>query len=246
MYALDPNFDSTLGTITASGGGTVVKASQIGVVGGYNANTGAVITPNPRTGIVPSDDPQSYVPAPPSGNCVKQGNYHVTGGWLDPGTYCGGMTMNAGGVITMHPGVDYIDGGGVTINGGANVQGSGIIVYNSFDNKHNYAGISIAGSASVTLSAPTSGPLEGILFFQDRSVPAGGPGSSIGGGAAQTYEGTLYFPTTSLTYTGGCSTSAKYTIIVTDTLTVSGNITLNDHYSALADGSPIKGAVLAQ
>lgn len=270
VYVLDPNSDPTLGTmtasggaaitascgiivdspsstaLTASGGGTSIKASQIAIVGGWDTNSGASITPTPKTGIIPGDDPLAYIPEPSAGNCIKQGNYHVTGGTLSPGTYCGGITMNAGAVITMSPGVYYINGGGLTINGGANVQGSGVTIYNSFDGNHKYQGISIAGSASVALSAPTSGPLEAILFFQDRSVSDGSPGSSIGGGAAQSYEGALYFPTTSLTYSGGSSTSAKYTIIVADTFTASGGITLNDDYSSLADGSPIKGATLAE
>lgn len=270
VYVLDPNSDASLGemtasggatvkascgiivdsasstALTASGGGTSVKASQIAIVGGWSTNSGAVISPIPRTGIIPGDDPLSYVPEPSQGTCLKQGNYHVTGGTLYPGTYCGGMTINAGAVTTMNPGVYFIDGGGLTINGGANVRGSGVTIYNSFDGNHRYQGISIDGSAIVALSAPTSGPLEAMLFFQDRSVPQGSPGSSIGGGAAQSYEGALYFPTTSLSYSGGSSTAAKYTIIVADMLTISGGVTLNDDYSSLADGSPIKAATLAE
>jgi hypothetical protein len=52
-------------------------------------------------------------------------------------------------------------------------------------------------------------------------------------------NGTLYFPTTALTFMGG--SSSAYTIIVADTVNFSGGATLNNNYSSLPGGSPVKG-----
>jgi hypothetical protein len=52
-------------------------------------------------------------------------------------------------------------------------------------------------------------------------------------------NGTLYFPTTALTFMGG--SASAYTIIVADTVNFSGGATLNNNYSALPGGSPVKG-----
>jgi hypothetical protein len=90
---------------------------------------------------------------------------------------------------------------------------------------------------------PTSGTYEGILFFQDRSVPVGSKGSTITGASGSTFDGAIYFSTTAVAYSGS-SSSDGYTIIVADTVSISGNSTLGDNYSSLADGDPIKATAL--
>ena len=66
-----------------------------------------------------------------------------------------------------------------------------------------------------------------------------GATSSFSGGASAILNGTLYFPTTGLSYSGG--SSSAYTIIVADTVNFSGGATLNNNYSSLPGGSPVKG-----
>lgn len=274
IFDLDPHASGALGTMTASGGaalkancgiivdsdsstavtasgtGTVIQGSHVGIVGSYSLTSGAVIIPTPQTGIIAADDPLLYVPQPvPPNSCAKKSSgvhWDKNTPAVQPGVYCGGISVDGGATTTMAPGIYYIIGGGMTINGGASLTGSNVMIFNSYDGNNDYQGISIAGGAIVNLSGPTSGVYSGILFFQDRGVNPGNNGSSMQGGATQNLEGTLYFPTTSLTYGGGSSTSAKYTIIVADTITLTGGATLNSNYSSLADGSPIKSAVLAE
>lgn len=244
---------------TASGSGTVVKGSHIGIVGGYSINSGAVFLPTPQTGIIPVDDPLLYVPqpstpSPSSSTCYgsKDQATSVAGGatlTLTGGAvFCKGLTVNGGGTLNISDGIYTILGGGLKINGGATVNGTNIMVFDTkgSDNPHSFGEIYISGQAVVNLKAPTSGTYSGILFFQDRSVTAGQMGADLEGGAAQSLEGALYFPTTALKYAGGSSTSAKYTIVVADTITVTGAANFGDDYSGLADGSPIKAAVLAE
>ncbi len=108
-----------------------------------------------------------------------------------------------------------------------------------------YGGITLNGTSQVNFSAPTSGPLVGILFFQDRSIPIGGTASTITGNSSSTFDGALYFPTTSLSFNGN-SSSGGYGIVVADKLTLSGNSSLGSNYTSLTGGSPIKGTILAE
>ena len=92
--------------------------------------------------------------------------------------------------------------------------------------------------------------MEGILFFQDRTISAAtaaaNPNTIVGAALAR-YEGTFDFPTTQLNYTINASVAA-YTAIVADTINinlVAAGAVKND-YSSLADGSPLKAATLAE
>jgi hypothetical protein len=63
----------------------------------------------------------------------------------------------------------------------------------------------------------------------------------INGNNASNIVGALYFPNSSLSFSGNNSTTS-YTEIVVKTLTIAGNATINNDYSSLADGGPIKDA----
>ena len=137
-----------------------------------------------------------------------------------------------------------IAGGGISVNGNANMNGTGVTFYNT-TGIGGYQPLAMTGNLNANFSAPTSGPMTGILFFQDRATPLGTAGATVTGNAGSTYDGALYFPTTTLSY-GGNSSVNGYSIVVADKLTVSGNSTLGINYSSLAGGSPIKGTVMVE
>jgi hypothetical protein len=124
------------------------------------------------------------------------------------------------------------------------MTGTGVTFYNT-TGTGGYGAIALSGSSQANFSAPTSGPLAGVLFFQDRSIPSSGAGSTITGGAGTTFDGALYFLTTQVTYSGNSSVNG-YSIVVADKLAISGNSTVGNNYTSLADGSPIKGTMLAE
>ncbi len=264
LYALDPSasgavtvsgsgsvtlscgalVDSNSGTALNSNGGGTLTATSIGVAGGYS---GAGFTPTPTTGIAPAPDPLSYLQPPTVGGCDYTNVHAGTSGGgtnsLNQGVYCGGIQISGNNPVVFNPGVYILNGGGLKVTAtNAHLSGSGVMFYNT-QGYSSYGEIAIGGSNLANLSAPTSGPYEGILFFQDRSIPSGAPGSTIAGASGSTFDGAIYFPTTSVTYAGN-SSSNGYTIIVGDTISVSGNSILGDNYSSLADGSPIKATSL--
>src|SRR5205807_2233270 len=95
-------------------------------------------------------------------------------------------------------------------------------------------GISMAGGATANLSGPTSGTYQGILFFQARGNTTS---STLVGGTGQSLNGALYFPSANLTYTGGSSTSALSTTIISDTLSLVGNSFIANAANTLYTGN---------
>jgi hypothetical protein len=139
----------------------------------------------------------------------------------------------------------------MNITGGANANGTEVTFYNTVNAADTpaYGAISITGASNTSLSAPTSGPLEGILFFQDRNLPpryVHTVNDTISGDRNTNFVGALYFPLTNqLNYTGG-SLATAYTVIVAYDLTITANSMVNDDYSTIGGISPIHSAVLVQ
>ena len=232
--------DSSSGTALSASGGAHVTANSINIVGNYSSSGGATLSPSPNIHATAQNDPLAYVPAPSVGAC-NYNNYSVSGGAvkaISPGVYCNGISISGGSTVTLSAGTYILLGGGLSLSGGSTLTGTGVTFYNTAGSGHTYGAISLSGGTNVQLSAPTSGSLAGMLFFQDRTI-ASGVGSSLSGGTSTVFSGALYFPTTSLSYSGGAA--SNYTIIVSKTISFSGGATLNADYSTLSGGSPVKG-----
>ena len=232
-------------------GNVTITAPTIGVVGNYTATGGASLTPTPKIGVIAASDPLAYLQAPTVGSCAHN-NFKLTGTsgsvsspyQLYAGTYCGGISVNGNAWLHFNAGTYVLAGGGMSISANTTMTGAGVTFYNT-TGSGGYGAITLAGSATVNLSAPTSGALAGILFFQDRSIPSTGAGSTITGNSSSTFDGAIYFATTALSFGGNSSTSG-YSIVVANQLTVSGNASIGSNYSSLTGGSPIKGTILAE
>ena len=109
-----------------------------------------------------------------------------------PGTYCGGI--NISGNATFSPGTYYIAGGGLNVASGATLSGTGVTFYNSSSAGTACPSASPAGPVNInpgvtaTLSAPTTGPLQGMLFFDRTGQPAQFQSQSLN------LTGDIYFP----------------------------------------------------
>jgi hypothetical protein len=235
--------DSNSSTALTATGGAHLSAPSISVVGRYTVNNGATISPSPTTGASPVSNPFSSLPTPSVGSC-NYTNYSAGGGatvTLNPGVYCNGINIANGATATFTAGTYILKGGGFTLGGGAHVSGTGVMFYDTYATGYPYGPINFANGTTETFAAPTTGTYAGILFFQDPTVSPGAA-SSFAGGTSANLSGTLYFPTTALSFSNGAS--AAYTIIVADSVSFTGGVTLNNNYSSLPGGtSPIKGSV---
>ncbi|HEV2447011.1 MAG TPA: hypothetical protein VGS58_13865, partial [Candidatus Sulfopaludibacter sp.] len=231
--------DSTSNSAFTANGGAKLTAPSIIVAGNYSISNGAKISPTPTAHAAAQNDPLAYIPAPAVGACNFTGFSLGWGTWtISPGVYCGGISIGNSATVTVNPGTYVLLGGGLNFGGGASISGDGVTFYNTYDATHSYGAIQMGNGASVTLSAPTGGTLSGMLFFQDRSV-VGGAASAFNGGASLNLTGALYFPTTGMSYSNGVK--APYTILVAKTISFSGGVKINNDYSSLANGSPVKG-----
>ena len=121
----------------------------------------------------------------------------------------------------MNPGIYIISGGGFSVGNSANVNGVGVMIYNTGSNFPNTGGtfgaISFGSSGKINLSAPTTGPYAGILIFQSRDNTRA---LSLNASSAVGVNGTVYAPTALLSLGG--SASLKNPVIVNQ-LTLNGN-----------------------
>jgi Putative Flp pilus-assembly TadE/G-like len=262
----DSNSNSAL---QVNGTTSTLTATTVSVTGG-ESGTGIINctsgSPCPATSQPPAPDPLAYLTPPTYNTCNYTNTVITTTGTvnLSPGTYCGGIIIQSQATVNFTPGGTYVLAGGqsasnsacpppqtsctvgLSVTGGATLDGtSGVTFYNTgpTGSPSDCGEIYIAGNTNVNLTAPTSGNLEGILFFQNRSCNAQ---ATVSGTSSSTgYSGALYFSDANLTF-AGTSNSSEYTIVVADTLTFRGTPVFNNNYSQNADGSPIKNVVLGE
>ncbi len=181
-----------------------MKAKDIGVTGGY---TGIYYEPKPTTDVSPFVDPLASLPEPPIGPCSPKSGARVTNETLtlQPGTYCGGINLQANSTVTLAPGIYIMHEGALTIQAGTVVTGDEVMI--AFLGKD--ATLYLYGDASLTLTSPLSGPYTNIQFFGDRKIYAGPGGSgadnlwfTVIGGSKLTYDGVLYVPSFHVWFAG--------------------------------------------
>ncbi|MGH9775084.1 MAG: pilus assembly protein TadG-related protein [Candidatus Acidiferrales bacterium] len=261
VFALDPSAQNAInvsgnGSLKAScgliidssnsqalvvNGNACVTAPSIGVVGNFKGGKNGCPNPTPTTGIRVAGDPLAYLTAPSVGSCTFT-NFNNSSSSLSPGTYCGGITLSGNGNFSFAPGMYILEGGGLTVSGNAQVSGSGLTFFNTGNSTFHYSPVTFSGNAGGSLTAPTTGSYAGILFYQDPAIGSNPAQNTFSGNATLALQGALYFPTTPLSISGnGSSGTAAYTIYVATTISISGNSVLNDDFSSLPSGSPIRG-----
>ncbi len=114
-------------------------------------------------------DPLAYLAQPAFSACDHPSQVLVTGtANLTSGTYCGGININTSATVSLGPG-NYIITGNLTING-PTLLAPGVTFIMTTGGGSGY-GVASIRNVNATVSAPTSGPMQGILFFADRNMP---------------------------------------------------------------------------
>ncbi len=238
-------------------GGAVLQTSIINVVGGVDWQ--GTISPPPNTGVSPMPDPLSYLQAPApcaqSGGCdAADCSLHPTQLSLNsdttllPGTYCGGIRVKNA-TVTFSPGTYILVGGGIsTQDTNSHIRGTGVYFYNTYNSSHSYSPVDFNANSDVQISAATTGDYGGVLFMQDRTCcDTTMPTESFQGGAASFFEGILYMPRSLVQFAGNPSLGfAHYTIVVARRFAVQGTSTMNNDFSHLLGGNPIKQVGLVE
>lgn len=88
---------------------------------------------------------------------------------LVPGVYCGGLFIGQNQNVTLMPGVYVIKDGPFVVSGNAKIKGEGVGFYMTGQDSV----FDFQADTSIDLVAPKTGPLAGLLMFEDRNVPHG-------------------------------------------------------------------------
>jgi hypothetical protein len=225
---------STSGSAISAAGTAQITASVIDVAGGVKTAGGATVSPAPRTGVS-LPDPLAGLSSPSTTGLTNNGSVNLTGGSR---TICQGIysqiNVSGGASLTLNPGIYIIAGGGLTVTGGASISGSGVMIYNAGSSYPgsggSFGGITLSGTGTINLSAPTSGPYAGIVIFQSRQNTRA---LSFSGTAMAGVTGLIYAPNALLSMSGNASLQSALDVGM---LNLSGNVSLTQT-AAGTDGS---------
>jgi hypothetical protein len=245
---------STALTCNGHGSSDAYNATEYDVVGGVGCPSSAMAGGTPNTGVSHTTDPLAGLPVPATAPYTcDQTNFSVNAGSatttvpLSPGVYCGGIRVKKG-IAQFGTGTYILVGGGLsTQDTNSTIDASaGVFIYNTFDSSHSYAGVNIVANSAANMKAMTTGTYAGILYFEDRSAPAGST-DTFSGGSSSTYTGTLYGINSTINMAGNPSlTSAAYTLVVANQFNLTGTSYFNNDYSSLPNGNPIQTTAVVE
>jgi len=190
--------NSADGSALATSGNATVEADHICVAGAYGGAEGSY-DPTPLTACDALADPLAALEPPSFAGCDYIGAvYDGESATLAPGIYCGGLHILNASDIELGPGVYVIRDGALTVDGGSALSGTGVALYLTGSG----ATLALAASSTIDLTAPASGPLAGVVVFQDRDE--GGVHHLDSDGIGR-LEGIVYLPGGDLHAAGSAS-----------------------------------------
>lgn len=203
-------------------GSAQVEASCLISAGGAELSSGASMTScsKPILHAQAAADPFRDLPTPKATSPCKNSKAST----LQPGTYCSGLTVS--GTKTLAAGTYVIEGGDFKANANSIVTGQDVTIYLKCG-----AQVSINGTATVQLEAPTTGEYAGVLFYGDRTCDGGS--NTFNGNANSVLTGAIYFAKQEVKYLGNFSGHGGCSQIVAGTVEWSGNTSLAQDCSSL-------------
>jgi hypothetical protein len=167
----------------------------------------------------PIDDPYADVSFPTAPTtCVDPGTIENTtvtpmlvhSSGAKYARYC---SLTVKGNVTFEPGLYFVDGA-FTNNGNTSLSGSGVTFVLS-------GNVTLNGNIAMDLSAPTSGPYSGLVFFGDRDSTK--ESVKVSGDLSSSLQGAAYFPTGNMLFTGSSAVSSGCTQVIAYTIEFTGS-----------------------
>ena len=172
--SLYSNSSSPRGMI--GGDSAMAKAQTICSAGGYSGPR-ANFAPPPQTSCPSLGDPLKDRTLPIPGSCTqipKSANskgdasknlidQSVT---LDPGTYCGGLHITKRANVTLRSGIYVIKDGPLVVDQKGSLSGTDVGMFFTGDQ----AGLLFDKQSTISLAAPTTGIMAGLLIAEERTV----------------------------------------------------------------------------
>lgn len=207
---------------------SLLTASFICSSGG--AEGGGNFSPAPMVDCPTFSDPLDGRPAPIAGPCAET-DLKISGGSRDlsPGTYCGGLTVSDGADVRFLPGEYIIKDGPLSVDSGGRISGVDVGFYLTGKG----AVMNFNRDSSISLEAPKTGTMAGILVYEDRGQSIGNP-HIIYSNDARVLLGTIYIPRGMLMVDASSPVAdqSAYTAIIADQMRLKGgpHLILNTDY----------------
>jgi hypothetical protein len=160
--------DSTSATATQMASTATLSCGGLNVAGsGIQQDSGSSISytnsGHLTTGISYVSDPLAYLPDPTKPS-TSYNTSSVSGTvTLQPGYYKNKLNIGSNAVVTMAPGMYWLDGG-IVLGSNCSLTGTGVMIYNNAGDNLNFK-----SAATVNLTPPTSGTYKGISVWQPRT-----------------------------------------------------------------------------
>ena len=219
----------------ATGNAQVNAETSISIVGGVRTTGNADFDPTPTTGAPVLGDPLSGLAAPPKpgGSCTSFSIGSNNSATIDPGLYCS-VSASGNAILTLNPGIYYVDGGNFSISGNASLTANEVMVYMEDGD------FSISGNGNFDISAPTSGDYQGMMLFMAQTNVST---ISITGNGMVSTTGTIYGALSTGNLTGNGTNTVLNAQLIVNTLNVTGNGDLALNYDPGqiygGDGNPV-------
>lgn len=165
-----------------------ITGTEIMSSGGYTGPDSSYM-PLPLVDTPQIDDPLKDRVQPTIGGCDYNDISIKNSVTLQPGVYCGGLDMNGSAVVTLSPGDYIIKDGPLSVRGNSSLIGDDVSFFMTGSN----AVFDFEVSTQAVLGARKTGPMTGILFFEDRSSPTDRT-FTIRSKDAEKFEGAIYLP----------------------------------------------------
>jgi hypothetical protein len=224
----------------------VLRAGFICTAGGRVKTKDTNYQPQPLTDCPVIADPLASRSGPTDFSCTHH-NKVVNGVsvTLTPGVYCGGLKVTNGAQVRLTSGTFVFMDGPLVVDGNASFKGENVALYL----KGSGANLMFATASTISLTAPKTGSMAGLLIFDD---PSGAPAPEVSGkhtkkgksprehailsDNARTLLGTIYMPKGRLIIdaTKPVADRSAYTVLVVQQLDLydGPNLILNTDYGA--------------
>ena len=212
-------------------GDTVVTA------GGFDGPLNS-FQPIPVTDGPIIEDPLLQKTPPPVGSCdFNNFSAQKSTTILHPGVYCGGLYIGPNFTADLTPGEYIIKDGPLVVQGNGAMTGDDVSFYFTGSN----ATFDFDRDTRIALSARESGPLSGVLFFEDRTSPLY-RNFTIRSQDAEKFEGVTYLPNGTLFIDGKSRVGqqSNWTAIVARRITIGSgpDIVINSDFAASTIPAP--------
>jgi hypothetical protein len=154
----------------------------------------------------------------------------------DPANCFSSLSVGAGKTLSLPPGTYYINGGDAFIQGSLSCSACTIVMTNSNPSSDAIGNFKVNSTATINMSAPTTGTYAGIAIFQDRRAKDSASANNIiNGNSSSVINGTIYFPSQELTYNGTGNTVAVCTMFIAKRLIFSGDSGLSNKFKTASE-----------